>query len=115
MSIWKTDTTVHEACPCCGHASIGERGNYDICRVCWWEDDGQDNVDASEVLGGPNYHLSLSQGRLNYLKYGIYDPKRTDLRCDPPTKYVALRFFVYDDTTNILSEPNANWSVTIIP
>jgi Cysteine-rich CPCC len=38
------------ACPCCGFLTLDERGGYDICPVCFWEDDGQDHHDAD---GGP--------------------------------------------------------------
>ena len=38
-----------EACPCCGRRTICERGCYEICRVCWWEDDGQDNDQAEFI------------------------------------------------------------------
>lgn len=68
-----------ESCPCCGYRTIGERGNYDICKVCWWEDDGQDNQHSEQIMGGPNYGISLVMGRYNYLFYGLYAPKRTDL------------------------------------
>ncbi|MEW9527386.1 hypothetical protein [Microbispora sp. NPDC049125] len=30
--------------------------------VCFWEDDGQDDHDADEVHGGPDFELSLTQG-----------------------------------------------------
>jgi hypothetical protein len=26
-------------CPCCGHQTFGEQGSYEICAVCYWEDD----------------------------------------------------------------------------
>jgi hypothetical protein len=26
-------------CPCCGHQVFGEHGGYEICDVCFWEDD----------------------------------------------------------------------------
>lgn len=67
-----------EACPCCGIRTLEERGVFDICLVCWWEDDGLDNRNA-EMQSGPNEGLSLTQARLNYQKYGIYNPTRTDL------------------------------------
>lgn len=70
---------VLEACPCCGRRTLGARGDYEICSVCWWEDDGQDNENASVVMGGPNYHLSLTQGRYNFILAGISDPSRSDL------------------------------------
>ena len=51
------------ACPCCRYVTLSERGGYEICPVCCWEDDGQDEHDATEVRGGPNYSLSLSAAR----------------------------------------------------
>ena len=33
-------------CPCCGHPTLTERGAYDICVECGWEDDGQDDRPA---------------------------------------------------------------------
>ena len=41
------------SCPCCGHLTLSERGGYEICGECGWEDDGQDDHDADVVRGGP--------------------------------------------------------------
>jgi len=57
-------------CPCCGFKTNGERGSYEICAVCFWEDDGQDDHNADEVLGGPNGDLSLTVARANYRAFG---------------------------------------------
>lgn len=57
-------------CPCCGCKTLGERGDYEICAVCFWEDDGQDDDDADEVFGGSNGNLSLTVGRANYRAFG---------------------------------------------
>lgn len=57
------------ACPCCGHLTLEERGAFDICSVCFWEDDGQDDVDAHISRGGPN-RGSLWQARTNFLLFG---------------------------------------------
>ena len=54
------------ACPCCRHLTLRERGAFEICSVCSWEDDGQDDQDADIVRGGPNGALSLTQARANY-------------------------------------------------
>jgi hypothetical protein len=27
-------------CPCCGYKTLPGRADYDLCPVCWWEDDG---------------------------------------------------------------------------
>ena len=56
-------------CPCCGGRTLDERGSYDICPVCFWEDDGQDDHNADVVRGGPNGTLSLTQARANYLRF----------------------------------------------
>jgi hypothetical protein len=57
-------------CPCGGHVTLAERGGVEICPVCFWEDDGQDDPDADIVLGGPNGQLSLTQPRQNFAAYG---------------------------------------------
>lgn len=36
-------------CPGCGYPTLGERAGYEICSVCNWEDDGQDDLEAGEV------------------------------------------------------------------
>lgn len=66
-----------KACPCCGYRTLTERGAFEICPVCYWEDDGQDDATADEVRGGPNNDLSLTQGRLNYQAFGA--SRRQDL------------------------------------
>jgi hypothetical protein len=58
------------SCPCCGHVTLAERGGYEICRECWWEDDGQDDHDADVVRGGPNGRLSLADARAAYVGKG---------------------------------------------
>lgn len=58
---------VRFTCPCCGYPTIGERGGYEICGICWWEDDGQDESDPDIIWGGPNHAYSLTQARHNVL------------------------------------------------
>ena len=72
------------ACPCCRHLTLDERAGFEICAVCFWEDDGQDDHDADEVRGGPNGPLSLTQARHNYVEFGACE--RTHVRdVRPPT------------------------------
>lgn len=52
-------------CPGCGFPTLDERGVYDICDVCNWEDDNQDDESSDEIWGGPNSNLSLTQNRLD--------------------------------------------------
>jgi len=65
------------ACPCCGYLTLGERGGYDICVVCFWEDDGQDDPDADAVWGGPNGSLSLTAARANFAAMGACEERCT--------------------------------------
>lgn len=62
-------------CPCCHYKTLESRGDYDICPVCFWEDDGQDDPDADiHQAFGPN-HMSLAQGRQNYQKIGAVEER----------------------------------------
>ena len=62
-------------CPCCGYPTLTERGGYDICCLCNWEDDGQDDPHAHEVWGGPNGRYSLAEARTNFKRYWVmYSP-----------------------------------------
>lgn len=51
-------------CPSCGYPTLAERDGYEICSICDWEDDGQDDTNADEIWGGPNSNLSLTESRL---------------------------------------------------
>jgi hypothetical protein len=62
-------------CPCCDFRTLDTRGAYDVCPVCFWEDDGQDDHDASEIRGGPNGTLSLVAARTNFRSFGACDLK----------------------------------------
>lgn len=52
-------------CPGCGYPTLTGRGHYEICDVCDWEDDYQDDKEADEVWSGPNGNLSLTENRIN--------------------------------------------------
>ncbi|MHA3979743.1 CPCC family cysteine-rich protein [Halovulum sp. GXIMD14794] len=53
-------------CPCCLLPTLSGRAAYNICQVCWWEDDGQDEADADDITCGPNHGHSLTQARRNF-------------------------------------------------
>jgi hypothetical protein len=58
-------------CPCCAYPTLTERDEYEICPLCGWEDDNQDDPDADQVWGGPNSDYSLSEARRNFAEYMI--------------------------------------------
>lgn len=72
-------------CPCCGYRTLSERGGFEMCQVCYWEDDGQDDHDAEEVRGGPNGVLSLTVARENFRIHRASDPKFVS-NVRPPTE-----------------------------
>jgi hypothetical protein len=87
-----------EGCPCCGYATLPERGGYDICAICFWEDDGQDNADADNDRGGPNA-LSLTAGRRNFLLGGVADPQdRPHVRPPGPVDRKLRTFEIRGDS-----------------
>lgn len=55
-----------EACPCCGYRALPERGTYEICPVCFWEDDGGDDP---ERYSSPN-KMSLKEAQANFYRLG---------------------------------------------
>ncbi|PEJ52357.1 MULTISPECIES: CPCC family cysteine-rich protein [unclassified Bacillus (in: firmicutes)] len=65
-------------CPCCGNKTLEEeeRESYEICQVCFWEDDIVQNEDE-EYEGGAN-KLSLKQAKENFKKYRVSDLRFTD-------------------------------------
>lgn len=73
-------------CPCCGYKTLPGRGDYDVCPVCWWEDEGLEPWEYS----GPNAQTlveaqreHLSESRPYRLRPGkVRPPKRSEVR-DP--------------------------------
>jgi hypothetical protein len=62
-------------CPCCGYPTLTQLDHYEICYLCDWEDDGQEDDDADRVRGGPNSDYSLTEARENFKKYlNMYRP-----------------------------------------
>jgi hypothetical protein len=61
-------------CPCCGYVTLAERSCWAICKVCFWEDDGQGDGDADVERGGPN-HVSLTAARANFKAFGAVEQR----------------------------------------
>ena len=79
-------------CLCCGYRTLDERGDYDICPVCFWEDEAYliiemdsinvlkrpenyleedyDGEDVLDIVSGANHGLTLRQGRENFKEFG---------------------------------------------
>ena len=83
-------------CLCCGYRTLDTRGEFDICPICYWEDEPyilydkkgeqghitsvyyyndceNDDYDGSDIIDIPSeakHMLTLSQGRQNFRKIG---------------------------------------------
>lgn len=56
-------------CPCCGHLVFDEPpGSFQICPVCYWEDDIVQLADPS-YRGGAN-QASLAEAQRSYARHG---------------------------------------------
>jgi hypothetical protein len=59
-------------CPCCGYRALSEPpGSYEICHVCFWEDDQIQLLDPW-YSGGAN-HPSLVEAQENFASFGACD------------------------------------------
>lgn len=66
------NTSERFTCPCCGYLSFsGWPGSYDVCHVCYWEDDSIQMLNP-EYRGGANTP-SLFEAQANYRRYGAVD------------------------------------------
>lgn len=57
-------------CPCCGYYTCDpyNLGCYDICPVCFWEDESAENDNPEEV--SEVNHISLVEARKNFIEFG---------------------------------------------
>jgi hypothetical protein len=57
-------------CPCCGYKTLSEERGWNICEICFWEDDPV-QFDDPDYEGGANvqslkqYQRDFLSGRLN--------------------------------------------------
>ncbi|MFK0114523.1 CPCC family cysteine-rich protein [Streptomyces sp. NPDC090994] len=59
-------------CPCCGHRVLDAMpGSYEICPVCFWEDDGVQF--RQPTMGGGANQVSLIKAQRNHQDFGACD------------------------------------------
>lgn len=96
-------------CPCCKFATLTERGIYEICVICWWEDDGQDDSDADDVRGGPNGHHSLAGAQKNFARHGHMYDKGTGIPAvenPSPSRSALLHYLTSIGFVPMRADPN---------
>ncbi len=61
-------------CVCCGHLTMDEPpGSFEICPVCFWEDDSV-QLRWPDWYGGAN-HPCLVDAQQNYQRFGACDER----------------------------------------
>jgi hypothetical protein len=61
-------------CPCCGHLTLTEGpGSYEICGVCFWEDDII-QLRWPDYTGGAN-KPSLIEAQATFVRYGACEQR----------------------------------------
>jgi hypothetical protein len=85
-------------CPCCGYKTLNSDGNYDICPICFWEDDPFQKENEYDL--GAN-QIPLIEAQQNYITYGacekrvlknVRKPNSRDKR-DPDWKAMKDEFY----------------------
>lgn len=67
------DTGDRFPCPCCGYLVFSEvPGSYDICPVCFWEDDAS-QLRFVHTTGANRVNLIEAQG--NFVRFGACEPQ----------------------------------------
>ena len=94
------DEDARATCPCCGYPTINGRAHYEICPLCFWEDDGQDDAERApsgsarpdELANGPNHGYSLTEARENFAQYlTMYRPTDRDFEHERAQTYLKRR------------------------
>lgn len=62
-------------CPCCSYKTLADEpdGTYDICPVCFWEDDPV-QLNDPDYRGGANIP-SLKQAQKNFMEFGACEER----------------------------------------
>jgi hypothetical protein len=54
------------ACPCCNYKNLKAQGEYFICQICNWEDDGTKKETKLSAVNG----MTLEEGKKNFKEFG---------------------------------------------
>jgi Cysteine-rich CPCC len=68
------DDTTRYPCPCCGYLVLDEEpGSYEICPICFWEDDVS-QLRWPDSVGGAN-RPSLIEAQAAFAEIGAIEPR----------------------------------------
>jgi hypothetical protein len=78
MSSNSSTSKTKATCPCCYYVTLEERNNYEICSVCYWEDEGEKWDQKLDLESGANHGITLREARRNFNEFGASDRKWVD-------------------------------------
>ena len=89
-------------CPCCGHVVFNETpGSYEICPVCFWEDDLV-QLRWPDFAGGAN-RPSLIEAQQNFQQIGAMEGRfLANVRTASAEEPVASSWRVFDSMVDII-------------
>lgn len=89
---------MHYPCPCCGYIVMSlPPGSYDICPLCFWEDD--DTQLAHFTMSGGANAVSLLEAQKNYEAFGVSERKYLDNVRVPKSHEIREKTWRPIDTT----------------
>jgi Cysteine-rich CPCC len=56
-------------CDCCDYFTLDTKGHWEICPVCFWEDEAW-GLNKPDHESGANHGLTLRQARENFARLG---------------------------------------------
>jgi hypothetical protein len=74
-------------CPCCGHRALDEEppGTFEVCSICFWEDDAIQFRDP-DYRGGANI-VALREAQDNVRRFGASEERfRQQVRSPSPAE-----------------------------
>ena len=101
-------------CPCCLMPTLEARAQFEICPICSWEDDGQDDDDSEIIRNGVNGKYSLEEARENFKKYdSVYRPDDSK-KPDFLNRNKNLRMKLFESFSHALnSGEESDWKTAV--
>ncbi|MBK7975122.1 MAG: hypothetical protein IPK07_18170 [Deltaproteobacteria bacterium] len=106
-----TELPSRARCPCCGYPTLTSRAYYEICELCWWEDEPLDDETEASVA---NHGMTLSQARENFRTHGVmYDPAADPRLSGPdgPRERAIKQALIADFEALATAEPGARQAI----
>ena len=94
-------------CPVCGCRTLEERGGYEICPVCFWEDDGGLREDSPNSA---NEGLTMIEAKENFARYGAFSKKHKDKVRKPNESEITDTYInIVNNNKNTTEECKMKW------